>query len=163
MLPAFSASCSELIGRWENAVAASVGKAELDIWPDFQNLSGDVISRAAFGVRHHEGRQIFLLQAEQAERLVQSFRSNYIPGLSYGSHHCPNIFSFSPRFLFSTHLLDYTSSVSYYYIRLSSIAHIHIDVNARKPYNLKEVVIYNWIICFTLLKMLLINFLLLHC
>uniref|UniRef100_A0A0E0MZI5 Cytochrome P450 n=1 Tax=Oryza rufipogon TaxID=4529 RepID=A0A0E0MZI5_ORYRU len=82
MLPAFSASCSELIGRWENAVAASVGKAELDIWPDFQNLSGDVISRAAFGVRHHEGRQIFLLQAEQAERLVQSFRSNYIPGLS---------------------------------------------------------------------------------
>uniref|UniRef100_A0A0E0JLE5 Cytochrome P450 n=1 Tax=Oryza punctata TaxID=4537 RepID=A0A0E0JLE5_ORYPU len=82
MLPAFSASCSELIGRWENAVATSVGKAALDIWPDFQNLSGDVISRAAFGVRHQEGRKIFLLQAEQAERLVQSFRSNYIPGLS---------------------------------------------------------------------------------
>ncbi|KAF0919791.1 hypothetical protein E2562_031654 [Oryza meyeriana var. granulata] len=82
MLPAFSASCSELIGRWEHAVAASVGKAKLDVWPEFQNLSGDVISRAAFGVGHQEGRRIFLLQAEQAERLVQSFRTNYIPGFS---------------------------------------------------------------------------------
>lgn len=82
MLPAFSASCSELIGRWENSVAASVGATELDVWPEFQNLSGDVISRAAFGVSHQEARRIFLLQAEQAERLVQSFRTNFIPGFS---------------------------------------------------------------------------------
>uniref|UniRef100_A0A0D9V352 Cytochrome P450 n=1 Tax=Leersia perrieri TaxID=77586 RepID=A0A0D9V352_9ORYZ len=82
MLPAFSASCTELIGRWENVVAASVGKAELDVWPEFQNFSGDVISRAAFGVRYQEGRRIFQLQAEQAERLLQSFRTNYIPGVS---------------------------------------------------------------------------------
>uniref|UniRef100_J3L231 Cytochrome P450 n=1 Tax=Oryza brachyantha TaxID=4533 RepID=J3L231_ORYBR len=82
MLPAFSASCSELIGRWEIAVAASVEKPDLDVWPEFQNLSGDVISRAAFGVTHQEGRRIFQLQAEQAERLVQSFRTNYIPGFS---------------------------------------------------------------------------------
>ncbi|CAM0881784.1 unnamed protein product [Alopecurus aequalis] len=82
MLPSFSASCSELIGRWENSATLSVGAIELDVWSEFQNFSGDVISRAAFGVSNQEGRQIFLLQTEQAERLVQSFRTNYVPGFS---------------------------------------------------------------------------------
>ncbi|XP_044454037.1 cytochrome P450 72A15-like [Triticum urartu] len=82
MLPAFSASCSELIDRWENLVTVSVGAIELDVWSEFQDLSGEVISRAAFGVTNEEGRRIFQLQAEQAERLVQSFRTNYIPGFS---------------------------------------------------------------------------------
>lgn len=86
MLPAFSACCSELIGRWENSVNVSVGAIELDVWLEFQNLSGDVISRAAFGASNQEGRRIFLLQAEQAERLVQSFGTNYIPGFSYDPH-----------------------------------------------------------------------------
>lgn len=88
MLPAFLACCSELVDRWEKQLSASVEPTELDVWPEFQNLSGDVISRAAFGVSHEEGRRIFLLQAEQAERLVQSFRINYIPGFSYGSKCC---------------------------------------------------------------------------
>ncbi|KQK08823.1 cytochrome P450 72A13 [Brachypodium distachyon] len=82
MLPAFSASCSELIGKWENLFAVSHGGIQLDVWSEFQNLSGDVISRAAFGVSHQEGCRIFLLQAEQAERLVQSFWTCYIPGYS---------------------------------------------------------------------------------
>ncbi|XP_044454035.1 cytochrome P450 72A13 isoform X1 [Triticum aestivum] len=86
MLPAFSASCSELIDRWENLVTVSVGAIELDVWSEFQDLSGEVISRAAFGVTNEEGRRIFQLQAEQAERLVQSFRTNYIPGFSYDPH-----------------------------------------------------------------------------
>jgi len=85
MLPAFLACSSELVDRWEKQISASVEPTELDVWPEFQNLSGDVISRAAFGVSYEEGRRIFLLQAEQAERLVQSFRINYIPGFSYGS------------------------------------------------------------------------------
>jgi hypothetical protein len=83
MLPSFSASCSDLIDRWENSATLSVGAVELDVWSEFQNLSGDVISRAAFGVSKEEGTRIFLLQTEQAERLVQSFRTNYIPGFSY--------------------------------------------------------------------------------
>jgi hypothetical protein len=85
MLPAFLACCNELVDRWEKHISSSVEPTELDVWPEFQNLSGDVISRAAFGVGYEEGRRIFLLQAEQAERLVQSFRINYIPGFSYGS------------------------------------------------------------------------------
>ncbi|EES01111.1 cytochrome P450 72A13 [Sorghum bicolor] len=82
MLPAFLACCNELVDRWEKHISSSVEPTELDVWPEFQNLSGDVISRAAFGVGYEEGRRIFLLQAEQAERLVQSFRINYIPGFS---------------------------------------------------------------------------------
>jgi hypothetical protein len=85
MLPAFLACCNELVDRWEKEISASAEPTELDVWPEFQNLSGDVISRAAFGVSYEEGRRIFLLQAEQAERLVQSFKTNYIPGFSYGS------------------------------------------------------------------------------
>ncbi|GJM93842.1 hypothetical protein PR202_ga10433 [Eleusine coracana subsp. coracana] len=76
MNPAFHAEkLKRTSGRWENLVAASVGPPELDVWTEFQNLSGDVISRAAFSVSYEEGRRIFLLQAEQAERVVRSFRS----------------------------------------------------------------------------------------
>ncbi|KAM0878355.1 hypothetical protein ACQ4PT_034928 [Festuca glaucescens] len=92
MLPSFSASCSDLrlvpthhhtiACPWENSASLSVGEIELDVWSEFQNLSGDVISRAAFGVTSQEGSRIFLLQTEQAERLIQSFRTNYIPGFS---------------------------------------------------------------------------------
>ncbi|CAO2179124.1 unnamed protein product [Urochloa humidicola] len=82
MLPAFSAACSDLICRWENLLADSSGTIELDIWSDFQNLSGDIISRAAFGVSYQEGRKIFLLQAEQLVRVTQAFRTSHIPGFS---------------------------------------------------------------------------------
>jgi hypothetical protein len=94
MLPSFSASCSDLISRWENSASLSVGEIELDVWSELQSLSGDVISRAAFGVTSQEGSRIFFLQTEQAERLIQSFRTNYIPGFSYDPHllyfFCPN-------------------------------------------------------------------------
>jgi cytochrome P450 len=83
MLPAFSAACSDLICRWDNLVADSVGTKELDVWPEFQNLSGDVISRAVFGVSYQEGRRIFRLQAEQVVRVTNAFKTNHIPGFSY--------------------------------------------------------------------------------
>ena len=50
------------------------------MWPEMQNLTGDVISRAAFGSSYLEGRQIFQLQAEQAERLVATIQKIIIPG-----------------------------------------------------------------------------------
>ncbi|KQK08830.1 hypothetical protein BRADI_2g44170v3 [Brachypodium distachyon] len=80
MLPAFSACCSDLIGSWENKLANSGGSVEIDIWQEFQNLSGDVISRTAFGSSFMEGRRIFQLQAEQAERKIKAFQYIYIPG-----------------------------------------------------------------------------------
>eukprot|EP00262_Sarcandra_glabra_P012796 TRINITY_DN337_c0_g1_i1.p1 TRINITY_DN337_c0_g1~~TRINITY_DN337_c0_g1_i1.p1 ORF type:complete len:514 (-),score=68.13 TRINITY_DN337_c0_g1_i1:166-1707(-) len=78
MLPAFSISCSELISRWEKSVGC-----ELDVWPDIQNLTGDVISRTAFGSSYEEGRRIFQLQKEQAELVIQAAQSVYIPGFRF--------------------------------------------------------------------------------
>jgi hypothetical protein len=80
MLPAFSTCCTELIDRWDSKIAGSDGSYELDIWPEFQNLTGDVISRTAFGSSFMEGRRIFQLQSEQAERLIKALQYTYIPG-----------------------------------------------------------------------------------
>ncbi|PAN29590.1 hypothetical protein PAHAL_5G236300 [Panicum hallii] len=79
MLPVFSACCAETITRWENSMP-SEGRYEIDVWPEFQNLTGDVISRTAFGSSYQEGMKIFQLQGELAERLVQSFQTIFIPG-----------------------------------------------------------------------------------
>jgi len=87
MFPEFSAACSDLICRWENLLADSAGTIELDVWSEFQNFSGDVISRAVFGVSYQDGRRIFQLQAEQLVRVTQAFRTSHIPGFSYGFNH----------------------------------------------------------------------------
>ncbi|XP_008785718.2 cytochrome P450 CYP72A219-like [Phoenix dactylifera] len=82
MLPAFSACCRELVDRWEKSID-SLGYYELDVWPELQNFTGDVISRTAFGCSYEEGRQIFQLQAEQAELFIQAAQSVYIPGYRF--------------------------------------------------------------------------------
>ncbi|KAL6615625.1 hypothetical protein ACP70R_037895 [Stipagrostis hirtigluma subsp. patula] len=82
MLPAFAACCSELVRRWEDSVGSN-GVQEIDIWPEFQNLTGDVISRAAFGSSFSEGRRIFQLQSEQAQNAVNIVNVMYIPGYRF--------------------------------------------------------------------------------
>ncbi|CAL4962519.1 unnamed protein product [Urochloa decumbens] len=79
MLPAFTACCEELVSRWTES-AGSDGSCELDVWPELQNLTGDVISRTAFSSSYLEGRRIFQLQAEQAERVMNTFQKVAIPG-----------------------------------------------------------------------------------
>nr|CAB3477684.1 unnamed protein product [Digitaria exilis] len=69
MLPAFSACCEELVSRWAQSLGPD-GSCELDVDPELQTLTGDVISRTAFGSSYLEGTKIFQLQAEQAERLM---------------------------------------------------------------------------------------------
>uniref|UniRef100_A0A0D9V358 Cytochrome P450 n=1 Tax=Leersia perrieri TaxID=77586 RepID=A0A0D9V358_9ORYZ len=83
MLPAFSTCCSEMIDRWDSKLAGSDGLHELDIWEEFQNLTGDVISRTAFGSSFLEGRRIFQLQEEQADRIIKAIQYIYIPGFLY--------------------------------------------------------------------------------
>ncbi|THU62056.1 hypothetical protein C4D60_Mb01t01130 [Musa balbisiana] len=82
MLPAFSACCSDLMHRWEN-MAGSEACYELDVWPELQSFTGDVISRTAFGSSYKEGRPIFQLQAEQAELLIQVIQNLYVPGYRF--------------------------------------------------------------------------------
>ena len=79
MLPAFYLSCSEMISNWESLVSTE-GMCELDVFPYLQTLTGDVISRTAFGSNYEEGRRIFQLQTEQAELAIKALRSIYIPG-----------------------------------------------------------------------------------
>ncbi|KAL6842596.1 hypothetical protein ACP4OV_027440 [Aristida adscensionis] len=85
MLPAFAACCSELVRKWESSLGPD-GVQEIDVWPEFQNLTGDVISRAAFGSSVGEGRRIFQLQSEQAQNAVKmasEMNMQYIPGCRF--------------------------------------------------------------------------------
>jgi cytochrome P450 len=79
MLPAFAACTGELVSRWENSVGSGEAQ-EIDVWPEFQNLTGDAISRVAFGSSFGEGRKIFQLQSEQAQIAVKMANVMYIPG-----------------------------------------------------------------------------------
>ncbi|WOL17033.1 Cytochrome P450 [Canna indica] len=82
ILPVFSACCSNLVDRWENLVGLE-GYYELDVWPELQSFTGDVISRAAFGSSYEEGRQIFQLQAQLAELILGVIQTVYIPGYRF--------------------------------------------------------------------------------
>ncbi|XP_019159113.1 PREDICTED: cytochrome P450 CYP72A219-like [Ipomoea nil] len=82
MQPAFLLSCSEMLSKWEGIVygKGSSSSCEVDVWPDLQGLSCDVISRTAFGSSYEEGKTIFELLKEQVTHFMESGRQVYIPG-----------------------------------------------------------------------------------
>lgn len=82
MLPELLASCDELIHEWEMLVGPQ-GSSEVDVWPHFQRMAADVISRTAFGINYKEGAQILELLSEQAELSIEAASSIYFPGLWY--------------------------------------------------------------------------------
>ncbi|KAK1404866.1 Secologanin synthase 4 [Heracleum sosnowskyi] len=82
MLPAMYLSSSEITSKWEEMVSTE-GQCELDVWPDLETLTSDVISRTAFGSSYIEGRRIFRLQKEQAELVMQAAQTLYLPGMRY--------------------------------------------------------------------------------
>ncbi|KAL6627602.1 hypothetical protein ACP70R_031328 [Stipagrostis hirtigluma subsp. patula] len=80
MLPAFAVCCEDLVVRWEGLVAVGDEPLEIDVWPEMQRLTGDVISRAAFGSSYLEGRRIFELQGEQVQLAMAVANKLHIPG-----------------------------------------------------------------------------------
>ncbi|KAM0932737.1 putative 11-oxo-beta-amyrin 30-oxidase [Dioscorea sansibarensis] len=82
MYPSFSASCGELIRRWDKMIPDG-GCLELDVFPDIQNVTKDVISRTAFGSSYEEGRRIFELLTEQTQLVMPAVQSVYIPGYQF--------------------------------------------------------------------------------
>ncbi|XP_049386895.1 cytochrome P450 CYP72A219-like [Solanum stenotomum] len=82
MLPAVYQSYSEMISKWEEIIPKETS-FELDVWPDLQLMTAEVISRTAFGSSYEEGRIVFELQREQAEHVMDISRSVYIPGTRF--------------------------------------------------------------------------------
>ncbi|XP_062206963.1 cytochrome P450 CYP72A616-like [Phragmites australis] len=80
MLPAFAACCEDLVSRWEGLVGDDGQLREIDVWPEMQRLTGDVISRAAFGSSYLEGRRIFQLQGEQVQLAMTVANKLHVPG-----------------------------------------------------------------------------------
>ncbi|XP_039119448.1 cytochrome P450 CYP72A219-like [Dioscorea cayenensis subsp. rotundata] len=82
MYPAFSASCGELIRRWDKMIPDE-SCLELDVFPEIQNVTLDVISRTAFGSSYEEGRRIFELLTEQTRLVIPAAQNVYIPGYRF--------------------------------------------------------------------------------
>ncbi|XP_021858340.2 cytochrome P450 CYP72A219 [Spinacia oleracea] len=78
----FYISCNEMVRKWEEMMSSS-GSCELDVWHHLDNLSGDVISRAAFGSSYKQGKKIFQLQKEQITIAMKVLHQVYIPGLRF--------------------------------------------------------------------------------
>ncbi|XP_076960111.1 cytochrome P450 CYP72A219-like [Bidens hawaiensis] len=82
MFPAICLSCNEMIKKWEVLTAGS-GVAEFDVWPYIDNLTGDVISRAAFSSSYEEAQNLFSIQKEQMELALKLLFLLYLPGARF--------------------------------------------------------------------------------
>ncbi|KAH9623772.1 hypothetical protein KSS87_001059 [Heliosperma pusillum] len=77
-------SCSVMMNSWEEIVISKDGSSDIDVWPFLENLSGDFISRSAFGNSYQQGKIIFDLQREYVDLAILSLQAtNYIPGWRY--------------------------------------------------------------------------------
>ncbi|KAL9224221.1 hypothetical protein vseg_000282 [Gypsophila vaccaria] len=82
MVPVMAGTCKDFIDRWKN-LTQTEGSCELDIWPELQKLTADVISRTAFGSNYEEGNKIFELQKELVKLVIEVMQTVYIPGYRF--------------------------------------------------------------------------------
>lgn len=82
MLPVFSTSCNSMIERWQNMTSLE-GKCDIDVWPELQKLTADVISQAAFGSNYEEGEEIFKLLKELVVLVIEAMQTLYLPGYRF--------------------------------------------------------------------------------
>ncbi|KAI3447197.1 hypothetical protein Pfo_003862 [Paulownia fortunei] len=82
MIPVFVNSSAMLIEQWKKSMAHG-GTLEVDIWPEFQELTGNVISRTAFGSSYEEGKEILKLQKELQKLVIEAMQTLYIPGFRF--------------------------------------------------------------------------------
>ncbi|KAK6132446.1 hypothetical protein DH2020_033823 [Rehmannia glutinosa] len=84
MAPAIGISCSDMVDKLKSMVSSNnEGWCEIDIWPYLEDLTGDVISRTAFGSNHEEGRKIFQLQRDKVKLTLELLQLSLIPGWRY--------------------------------------------------------------------------------
>ncbi|KAA0055790.1 cytochrome P450 CYP72A219-like isoform X2 [Cucumis melo var. makuwa] len=82
MMPAFNISCSNMIEDWKEK-AANQDSVEVDVWPELQRLTGDVISRAAFGSNFEEGKKIFEHLKQLTLLTLEAMQTLYLPGFRF--------------------------------------------------------------------------------
>lgn len=82
MIPVFVNSSVTLIEKWKKSMA-NEGTLEVDMWPELQELTGDVISRTALGSNYEDGKEVLKLQKELQKLVIQSMQTLYIPGFRY--------------------------------------------------------------------------------
>ncbi|KAL0362601.1 UNVERIFIED_CONTAM: cytochrome [Sesamum calycinum] len=80
MVSSIRLSCSNMVEKWESMFSRSERSLEIDVWPHLESLSGDVISRTAFGSSHEEGERIFELHKEQVKLVLELMKFFFIPG-----------------------------------------------------------------------------------
>ncbi|XP_057791214.1 cytochrome P450 716A67-like [Salvia miltiorrhiza] len=73
MVPTMGLSCSHMIQKLKGAVANSSNRSrcEIDMWAYLKDLTGDVISRTAFGNSYEEAKRVFQLQNDRVELVLQ--------------------------------------------------------------------------------------------
>ncbi|XP_057467580.1 cytochrome P450 CYP72A616-like [Actinidia eriantha] len=82
MIPDFATSCGLLIEKWTKSIVQT-GTCETDVWLEFQDLTGDIISRTAFGSNFEEGKKILQLQKELQVLVIEAMQTLYIPGFRF--------------------------------------------------------------------------------
>lgn len=82
MIPVFAFSCNRMIEQWKEMVHDQE-TCEVDVWPELQKVTKDIISRVAFGSSYEEGKKIFELQQESIMLAVEATKSLYVPGFRY--------------------------------------------------------------------------------
>lgn len=83
MLAAFAHCTEDMMCRWDK-LTGSTGSCELDIAQEFHSLTGDMLSKAAFGSNFEEGKLVFSLLREQCELIFTAkLAINVFPWLRY--------------------------------------------------------------------------------
>ncbi|CAI9100697.1 OLC1v1037853C1 [Oldenlandia corymbosa var. corymbosa] len=82
MISVYAESCSLLVNKWKKAIAAEE-TCEIDVWPEFKDLTRDILSRAVFGSNFKEGNEILNLQKELQQLVLKAFQYSVIPGFRF--------------------------------------------------------------------------------
>ncbi|RWR95694.1 cytochrome P450 734A1 [Cinnamomum micranthum f. kanehirae] len=81
-VPLMVDSIEKMLERWDKEGRDHGREFEVEVFRELQNLTSDIISKAAFGSSYEEGKNVFQLQGQQTYLVSQALRTLYIPGLS---------------------------------------------------------------------------------